>query len=510
MMEVSNVSTNEFDEILLSAVRHGQTDFLENHLNTVDHPEIYVNRLYEETEEQKCTLLMIACLHGYDDLIRMLLNRFKPDLEIANDICLDEINSTQQLYLEVSVLWAVAAMGHFHLVRLFIEHGANVNYRTKTKSTPLRCVCRHGNLETIRYLIENGADVHARNDKNETNLMVSANYNHLDVVTYLIDEFNCDINATDDDGRSSLYDAVYCQSFPMAKYLLERGARNFRASIDQMSPLMWAAEKRLTTLADAIAPYCSILEQIEGKELLGSAFVYAPNGNHDLERALECFTEAIQRRLTHDLPKVQRTISMEVFDDRQECQTLKDLEILRLNPNLIYTEALLIRERLLGTSDKRYRASLTYRGAFLADSGLHHRALMLWMYELGLCQQHSISFDAIQVRETVSLISEMLSQSTTVPIDSLLTLLKWISEELGRNPGEFNRNFFTLCFLITIMAKVCSPFSISDSHYRTLGRQLYIINKHQHTTLHLGSSLLHLCLDEQTLVDDYHIEIMCR
>ena len=453
-MEVGSLSKTDFDNTLLSAVLQGNVDLLEHHLSTVDSPEIYLNRLYDETDEQKCTLLMIACLHGYDEIIHMLLHRFKLNLEIANDICLDEINSTKQMYLEVSVLWAVAAIGNFPLVRLFVEHGANINYRTKTKSTPLRCLCRYGNLEMIRYFVEQGADVHARNDKNETNLMVSVSYNQLNVVTYLVDELYCDVNTTDDDGRSPLYDAVYCQSHEIFEFLLQHGARNFRANVDQMSPLMWAAEKRLIHFLDTISPHCLILEQIEGRELLGSAFVYAPNGTHDFEQALQCFSQAIQLRLIHSLLKVQRTNDMEIFNDRQECQTLEDLEIIRTNPDLIYTEALLIRERLLGPADKRYRASLTYRGAFLADSGQHHQALMIWMYELRLCQQYSIAFDSIQVREIVSLISEMLCESIVISIDSILTLLVWISEELERNREEFVENFWTLFYLISIIPQV--------------------------------------------------------
>jgi hypothetical protein len=358
------------------------------------------------------------------------------------------------MFLDVSVLWAAAAINNFKIVKLLVEHGANVNCRTRTKSTPLRCACRHGNIDMAHYLIENGADIHATNEKHETNLMVSASYKHIDMVTYLVDELNCDVNVCDNDGRSVLYDAVYCKSLEMVEFLLKHGARNFRAAMDQMSPLMWAAEKRRRNLVDAISCYCSLLERIEAEELLGSAFVCTPHNDHDLDQAFQCFKQALKLRTVHDIPKVLRSTTIEIFDNRQECQTLDELEEIQSNFDNMYTEALLVRERLLGPADEKYRASLLYRGALLADNGEHHKALMLWMHELGLRQQYSILFDSKELREIVSLISEILSESMSIPIDNLLTLLALISRELEVNKKEFGYNIYTLLFLITITTQV--------------------------------------------------------
>jgi Fem-1 family protein b len=339
-------------------------------------------------------------------------------------------------------------------VKLLVEHGANVNHTTKTHSTPIRGACYNGNVDMARYLIENGADIHANNKNNETNLMVSANYNHIHMVTYLIDEFSWDVNVCDNDGRSVLYDAVHCASLEIVELLLKHGARNFRASIDQMSPLMWAAEKKRPDLVDAISSRCSLLEQIEAEELLGSAFVCAQNNENDLEQAFQHFSRALELRSSHDLPKVLRSVTIEIFDNRQECQTLDELEEIRYNFSNMCTEALLVRERVLGPTNEKYRDSLSYLGALLSDMEQHHKALMLWMYELQLLQQYSISFDSKKLREIVSLISEILLHSMSIPIDASLTLLALISEELNHNTEQFNYNLYTLLFLITIITEV--------------------------------------------------------
>lgn len=223
---------------------------------------------------------------------------------------------------------------------------------------------------------------------------------------------------------------------------------------------MWAAEKRLV---NAISPYCPILEQTEAKELLGSALVCVPNGSHDFDQAFRCFSQAIELRLTHHLSKGLRTSTMEMFDHRQEFQTPEELETIRYSFTSMNAEALLIRERLLGLANPRFRASVTYCGAFLIDSGQHHQALPLWMYELGLCQQYSLELDLVQLQEIVSLVSEMLSQSTSVSVDSALTLLSSIGVALERDKNKFDHNVSTLLFLITIITS--SQFSMGERRF---------------------------------------------
>jgi ankyrin repeat protein len=140
------------------------------------------------------------------------------------------------------------------------------------------------------------------------------------MTTYLIDELSCDVNECDTDGRSPLYFAVKCESFDVVQLLLNRGARNFPASRNQMSPIMLAAEKRCSDIVNAIAPYCSTLEQIEAEELLGSAFACAEHGPCDLQKSFQYFYQAIENRSIYNLPKSLRQTTSQVFDNRQECQ----------------------------------------------------------------------------------------------------------------------------------------------------------------------------------------------
>lgn len=90
-----------------------------------------------------------------------------------------------------SVLLISCALGHFEMVKILIEHGANANFNgvrnntplhaaskgeiasyllsnsaniesvDDTLKTPLHIACLEGNLELVKVLIENGANVHA-------------------------------------------------------------------------------------------------------------------------------------------------------------------------------------------------------------------------------------------------------------------------------------------------------------------------------------------------------------
>lgn len=453
-MESNHTSNNDFDQILLSSVREGYVDTLEKHLLSINNPNSYLNCVYDDSDDQKSTLLMIACLNGHENIVRLLLDHFKPDLEIANNVLLDDDNSTKKMYFDVSVLWISAALNKFSIVKLLVQHGANVNYRTKTKSTPLRCTCRHGNIDIARYLIENGADIYATNENNETVLMVSANYGHIALVQLFVDEYHLDVNQCDNDGRSVLYDAVHCESLEITKILLEYGAQNFRATIDRKSPLMRAAEKQCLDIMNVISKYCSLIDQIEAKEIYASVLIRDDERMSNIENAFEYLSEALQLRITHNLPKNIQSTPVEAFDNRQECQTFEQLENIRYNFENMYIEALMIVERIFGPTNQRYHDALTYRGAELADFGEYQKALNIWIYELHLCREYSTSISHNQLRETVSLISQMLTQSVSVSSKNIFTLLRIIIEIIEQNTEQYHYNLTTLLYLTTIIAKV--------------------------------------------------------
>ena len=460
----------EVDDLLTAAAEEGDYDALQRSLATVTDPLVHINRLYDGPDSQKRTLLTIACLNRQEHFMKELLRDYTPDLEVLNVVRWDGNSDNCVLYYDVSVLWVAAAVDHLGIVKLLVEHGADVNHTTKTNSTALRCACCIGNMEMLLYLIEKGGDVYIAKEHNDTNLSASIHSKRCDLVAYLVLELRFGVNECDPKGRSCLYDAVYCDSLPITQFLLEQGARNFPSTYDGMSPLMCAAEKRRTDIFNVISPYCSILEQIEGEELFGSALVCGNQESRDLDQAFEHFSRAFHLRALHHLPRALRSSTLEVFDHRQECQTIDQLQEIRADPGNMWIEGILVRERLLGPANEEYSYSIRYQGAAFADRDEWHRTIALWLYELDLCRQHGIVVDVDKLRSFVSVFSDMLSSALLPPVEALQTV---ISETLAQLETDFDAHLHTLLFLITVISQVVVSllfhliYSIrSDSHKR--------------------------------------------
>lgn len=85
-----------------------------------------------------------------------------------------------------------------------MQHGADVNHKTKTLSTPLRAACFDGKfnfiisnetekktiflstigrLDIVKYLVAHNAEINLGNTYNNTCLMISSYKGHTDVVS---------------------------------------------------------------------------------------------------------------------------------------------------------------------------------------------------------------------------------------------------------------------------------------------------------------------------------------
>ena len=72
------------------------------------------------------------------------------------------------------------------IVKLLIDHGADVNLKSKTSYTPLMIAAEKGNLEIVKTLVNHGADLNTRNEKNFTALYHAMEKDNIDVIKFLI------------------------------------------------------------------------------------------------------------------------------------------------------------------------------------------------------------------------------------------------------------------------------------------------------------------------------------
>jgi Fem-1 family protein b len=447
-------------ELMHRAARHGRVFSLETYLN--QHPIDDINQQYEYGRS-RWTLLIAACFYKHENVVRMLLRRFKPDVDAVGDVKLDFVH---EIMYGVSPLWIAAAVGHFGIVKLLVEEGgANVNHLSITRSSPLRAASYTGHLDIARYLIAHNADMRLVRDGNYTNLMLSVYREHTHMVKYFLDELKCDPNEFDQDGRTPLHYAIEGGSLDVVQVLLEHGAKN--QSENAVNPILWAALEARNDLVDAFENYCSSkLEWIEARELLGASYASIESKNYNLDKAVEHLTIAYEWRIENNLPKIVSSCPLiEAYDFCQECQTLIEFNQLLSKPNnRLHMESLLVQERILGQKDKRYRRAVRFYGAILADTHQYDLSLRLWLYELDLRRQHGIHFDKWHLRDFVHMFAEMMMNDVdTIPEKVILGVLQALNDELS-NGRNNDHNLLTLFYLITVISHV-SHFLLSKKYF---------------------------------------------
>jgi hypothetical protein len=71
------------------------------------------------------------------------------------------------------------------VLRLLLEHGADINAQNQAGRTPLHLASKYGWLEVVPLLLEHGADVKAKNDSGETALQFAADLGCREIVELL-------------------------------------------------------------------------------------------------------------------------------------------------------------------------------------------------------------------------------------------------------------------------------------------------------------------------------------
>jgi len=446
------------DQLIVDAVRAGNLITLEIYLN--EQSDESINKLYDFDDNNKLSILMGACFYKHEHIVRMLLKRrYCPSIDLLGTVVFDSSYIHPEIATGVPALWIATAMNDLNIIKLLIEiGGANVNYLTESHSTAFRVACFNGNLDICRYLVEHGANFNQARKGNYTNIMVSAYWKHLHIIHYLINELNCDPNQQSEHGRTALHNAVESGSDQIIKYLLEKGVPITRDTQTNLTPLLLAAKNMKLDLMNLFENFCSKIEWIEAKELVGAIYASQESANYNLDKAYQYLNEALILRIKYNLPKpISKTIE-EAFDFQQECVTLNQLKEISQNMNRFHIESLLILSRILGLNNNDYYYSLRYYGACLIDSNQFYQGLHIWIYQLDLSQKYSIHFDNTQILRTFVHLFTKIQQNYQIKSffgQALFTIISITYQQIKQKNENTNFNIHTLLYLITIFATVC-------------------------------------------------------
>jgi Fem-1 homolog b len=209
-----------------------------------------------------------------------------------------------------------------------VKHGADVNHRTDTDSTPLRAACFDGRLDIVQYLVNHKADVNLPNAYNNTCLMISSYKGHSDVVEYLLqngaqpnDQANCRATA--------LHYASEVGHLEICELLLNYGADMSITNEYGMTAAITAAER---TKEEVVEMYCDRKDlltkedKIDVLELIGASFANDKD-NYSLSKAYDYLLRAMELRY-EDLDfivKKELKPPVPAYENWIECGSLQDL-----------------------------------------------------------------------------------------------------------------------------------------------------------------------------------------
>lgn len=96
-------------------------------------------------------------------------------------------------------------IGRLDIVKLLIEHGADLTHRDGKGRTYLHYAAVKGSLPLVKYFLKIGLSLNDRGDDGNTVLLEAAENNRLDIVTYIItEEQGFDPSAKNNEGKTAL------------------------------------------------------------------------------------------------------------------------------------------------------------------------------------------------------------------------------------------------------------------------------------------------------------------
>ncbi|KAK5254919.1 hypothetical protein LTR16_004711, partial [Cryomyces antarcticus] len=113
------------------------------------------------------------------------------------------------------------------MAKILLDFGANIEQTDSRGLTPLLIAAKHKQPELVRLLLRNASDVHAR-DSNKRNVLhhATSGAREEDVVHMVLSivEYEPDVNAKDNEGKTPLHYCVKFHNTQAAMVLIQKGA----------------------------------------------------------------------------------------------------------------------------------------------------------------------------------------------------------------------------------------------------------------------------------------------
>eukprot|EP00010_Vexillifera_abyssalis_P007595 CAMPEP_0201549788 /NCGR_PEP_ID=MMETSP0173_2-20130828/6232_1 /ASSEMBLY_ACC=CAM_ASM_000268 /TAXON_ID=218659 /ORGANISM="Vexillifera sp., Strain DIVA3 564/2" /LENGTH=1322 /DNA_ID=CAMNT_0047959587 /DNA_START=105 /DNA_END=4073 /DNA_ORIENTATION=- len=179
------------------------------------------------------TALYNACYNGHVMCAELLLEIHGSD-KTKSAVNLKDTQGRTPLH-------AAACWGHWEVVHILLNCGADPNTADDEGTTPLHLAAFNGSTISIKFLMDEKADIELRNKEGIIPLHYAAYNGHLTAVQMLIDA-GSKVNATDNKGVTPLHYASACNHYEVTRYLIFCDAEVDFENKDGMTPLAYAAK----------------------------------------------------------------------------------------------------------------------------------------------------------------------------------------------------------------------------------------------------------------------------
>ncbi|XP_021712114.1 uncharacterized protein LOC5564954 isoform X2 [Aedes aegypti] len=194
-------------------------------------------------------ILMHAAVDGGSTgLVMALLGEFQLSVNIqyghnfndCDELPIDMFGKDSKFIFHGTPLHTAAGKGNIEMVKLLIDHNANIDTKDDEGCTPLHYASRNGNLEMVKLLIDNRANVDTTQNEGWTPLHYASQNGHIDVVKLLIDN-RANVDTTQNEGCTPLHKAAENGHLDVVKLLIDNKANVDTAQSEGWTPLHYAS-----------------------------------------------------------------------------------------------------------------------------------------------------------------------------------------------------------------------------------------------------------------------------
>ncbi|UJR08057.1 hypothetical protein I4U23_012334 [Adineta vaga] len=449
----------------------------------------------EERNDEEISLLILATLYGYVDIVRILLNYNSTNEQVELKGCVYSIDG--DFVKDATALWCALHHGHYDIARILIEVGlADVNYGPYG---PLLIDAIDTKQHSIvQFLVENDyADINLTvnsNDEKESCLMIAVRCGDIKTVVYLCTKGAKVGYRTPLTQNSAMSYAAEHGFMDVVQYLYVKGASPTNENRLKKTPLLLATENGHLQVINFLLQFDHTESTMNELELIASKFIMTDQGVWcaDVENGVKLFRQLLKQRILYNIPKnIAEPIA--VYEFQQECQTVDELDQIQQNDSLsLYRQGLLIRERiLLPRKDPTLLEPLLEQNIELIEDGIYYFALTLCHHIFDL--QQSMELD-VKLDDFILIFCQMLNDDVFIPGDEFLKACRLVFTPSQRQSNDdCLRN--TL-HLVTIAVEVLRQSMLDSTDRKLIVHWMIEVFRQQWTTS-TGQTLLHLSVDSE-------------